>query len=315
MPRNLRGEERRRNATFGILSFSGAPYERLLDEWRWLEQLGFDSAWIPDGWSDDGFYGFETWTLLAALARTTSRLKIGSLITTVMPRHPSLLAASVMSVDHLSGGRVELGLGVGDQATDCDVFGLPRWAPGERVSRLEEQLRLLDQLLKGEQVTYEGKYYSVRGAKLTDPAQTPRPPLLVAAEGPRSLRLAARYADGWVTIGGQPENPWAGGTGERLSEGQALAATRERVERLERYRQESGKGEIRRMVLAYRRAVDPLSSLDAFDEFVGSYEEVGFDEFIFYWPPLESIRERRDILPRERRALERIVEARVDVGS
>lgn len=305
--------EPRRVRRFGILTFAVAPYEVLEREWRWAEELGFDSAWIPDTWSLGGLYDFEAWTLLAALTRATSRLRTGSLITTIMPRHPSLLAAEVLTVDHLSGGRVELGLGVGDQPADCDVFGLPRWSPGERVSRLEEQLGLLDRLLRGEDVAWEGTYYSVGGVKLTTPVQTPRPPLLVAAEGRRSLRLTARYADGWVTLGGHPPSPWAGGSGRRVSEAEALAGTRERVERLEEYRRELGGGVIRRVVLAYRQ--NPLSSLGAFDHYVGSYAQVGIDEFVFYWPPVESLREHRDVSAEERQAVERIAEARITTRS
>ena len=302
---------------FGILTFAAAPFATLEREWRWAEELGFDYAWIPDTWSIKGLFDLEAWTLLAALARATSRLRIGTLVTTIIARHPVLIAAQALTIDHLSQGRVELGVGVGDRPADCDVFGVPRWAAAERVVRLEEQLVLLDQLLRGEPVSREGTFYSVRSAQLVQPIQRPRPPLVVAAEGRRALNLAARYADAWSTIGGQPPTVWAGGSGERVSEAEALNATRVRVEQLSRDCLELGRdpGTIRRIVLAYRQAVDPLSSLDAFDHFVGSYGEIGIGEFVLHWPPLENLAERRPISAEQRVTAERIARARLATPS
>ena len=298
---------------FGILTFAVAPFAAISQEWRWAEELGFDYAWVPDTWTIDGFFDFEPWTLLAALAQTTSRLRIGTLITTIMARHPTLVAAEALTVDHVSEGRVEIGVGVGDRPADCGVFGLPAWPPAERVARLGEYLLLIDRLLRGELVSRAGMFYSASGAKLTEPVQRPRPPIVVAAEGPRALRLVATYADAWSTIGGQPPPAWAGGSGELVSEAEALAATRARVERLERYCGELGRDprSLRRSVLAYRQQVDPLSSLDAFDHFVGSYAEVGVDEFVFYWPPLANTRERRQVSPDQRVTVERVARARL----
>ena len=303
----------RMSRRLGILTFAVAPFAAIKQEWRWAEELGFDHAWIPDTWSIEGFFDFEAWTLLSALAQATSRLRVGTLVTTIIARHPALLAAEALTVDQLSEGRVELGLGVGDRPADCDVFGVPRWPPAERVARLEEHLILLDRLLRGESVTSQGVYYSVRGAQLAQPVQRPRPPLVVAAEGPRALQLVARYADAWSTIGGQPPPVWAGGSGEEVTEVEALGATRARVEQLDRYCVELGRDPIsvRRCVLAYRQAVDPLSSLDAFDHFVGSYAELGIGEFVFYWPPIANLRERREISPHQRVAVERIASERL----
>ena len=302
---------------FGILTFAVAPFATLEREWRWAEDLGFDYAWIPDTWSIKGYFDFEAWTLLAALSRVTSRLRIGTLVTTIIARHPAVIAAQALTIDHLSQGRVELGVGVGDRAADCDLFGVPRWPPAERVARLEEQLVLVDQLLRGEPVSRDGTYYSVRSAQLVQPIQRPWPPLVVAAEGPRALRLVARYADAWSTIGGQPPTTWAGGTGQPVSEAEALNATRVRVEQLSADCLELGRDphRIRRIVLAYRQPVDPLSSLDAFDHFVGSYAEHGVGEFVFYWPPLANLAEGRPISADQRATAERIARARLATPS
>ena len=302
---------------FGILTFPVAPFATLEREWRWAEELGFDHAWLPDTWSIKGYADFEAWTVLAALARATSSLRIGTLVTTIIARHPALIAAEALTIDHLSQGRVELGVGVGDRPADCDVFGLPRWPPAERVARLEEQLVLLDRLLRGEAVSRDGTYYTVRAAQLVQPVQRPRPPLVVAAEGRRALRLVARYADAWSTIGGQPPPVWAGGSGQPVSEVEALRATRLRLEQLGRDCMELGRDpvRIRRSVLAYGQPIDPLSSLDAFDHFVGSYAELGIGEFVFYWPPLVNLAERRSISADQRATVERIAGARLAAPS
>ncbi|TMF09876.1 MAG: LLM class flavin-dependent oxidoreductase [Chloroflexi bacterium] len=298
---------------FGILTFGVAPFANLEREWRWADELGFDFGWVPDTWAIKGYADFEAWTLLAALARVTTRLRIGTLVTTIIGRPPALLAAQALTIDHLSQGRVELGIGVGDRPADCDVLGVPRWSPAERVARLEEQLVLLDRLLRGEAVSREGTYYSVQTAPLVQPAQRPRPPLVVAAEGPQALRLVARYADAWSTIGGYQPTVWAGGTGQRFSEAEALSSTRARVEQLSRHCIELGRdpARLRRSVLAYGQAVDPLSSLDAFDHFVGSYTEVGIGEFVFYWPPLANVAAGRPISTEQRATAEQIARARL----
>jgi alkanesulfonate monooxygenase SsuD/methylene tetrahydromethanopterin reductase-like flavin-dependent oxidoreductase (luciferase family) len=302
---------------FGILTFAVAPFATLEREWRWAEDLGFDYAWLPDTWSIKGYFDLEPWTLLAALARATSRLRMGTLVTTIIARHPALTAAQALTIDHLSEGRVELGIGVGDRPADCDVFGVPRWPPAERVARLEEQLVLLDRLLRGEAVSREGTYYSVRTAPFLQPAQRPRPPLVVAAEGRQALALVARYADAWSTIGGYQPTVWAGGTGQAFSEAEALNSTRVRVEQLSHHCIELGRdpARLRRSVLAYGQAVDPLSSLDAFDHFVGSYTEVGMREFVFYWPPLANVTAGRPITAEQRATVEQIARARLAAPS
>lgn len=296
---------------FSVLTFGVAPYDALEREWKWAEDVGFAGVWVPDTFTLRGLTDFETWTLLAAIARTTSRARIGSLVTVIMARHPTLLAANALTVDHISGGRVDVGLGVGDTPEDADALGLPRWPARERVDRLGEQLEILDGLLRGQSVTKSGTYYSVAGAAPALPVQQPRPPLIVAAEGPRALALAARYADGWVTLAGQPPKEWAGGGGT-LSRDEAVAATRARVGRLDAAAKDAGRDpqSIRKIALAYRQPVDPLTSLDAFDDFVGAFSTAGVEEFVFYWPPTADLRGRRPVDEARRREVERIAAAR-----
>jgi len=300
-----------RGQRFDILSFPIPDYDAIEREWQWAERLGFAQGWVPETWTMSDRSYLEPWTLLAALAHGTSSLRLGTLVALLVPRHPTLLAGHVLTVDQVSKGRVELGIGAGDVPTDSGIFGTAQWSAGERVERLEDQLQLLDALLRGRSVTSTGRHYSVTGAHLPAPVQRPRPPLVVAAEGRKSLRLVARHADAWVTLGGQPQTPKRGVP--TVSEAEGIRTTRERVAMLESDCHEIGRDprEIRRIVLAYRRRVDPLSSLDAFDEFVGSYSEMGFDEFVFYWPSLlATFTERREMKPQERSTAERIAAAR-----
>jgi alkanesulfonate monooxygenase SsuD/methylene tetrahydromethanopterin reductase-like flavin-dependent oxidoreductase (luciferase family) len=300
-----------RRQRFDILTFPVPPYQAIEREWQWAEQVGFDQGWIPETWTMSDRSYLEPWTLLAALAGATKSLRLGTLVAVLVSRHPTLLAGHVLTIDQASEGRVELGIGAGDVPTDSGIFGIPPWSAGERVERLEEQLQLLDVLLRGDTVTSTRQHYSVAAARLPEPVQRPRPPLVVAAEGKKSLRLVARHADAWVTLGGQPQTPERGVP--TVSEAEGLESTRERVAMLDSYCRDLGRDprEIRRIILAYRRRVDPLSSLDAFDEFVGTYAELGFEEFVFYWPSTRAIfREQREMTTDERRSVERIAGSR-----
>lgn len=275
---------------FGIMSFTAPPFEALVQRLREAEVLGFASAWVNDDILLPGTDDLEPWTLLGALARETTRLQLGTLVTVITFRHPSFIAAQVITLDHLSGGRAALGFGTGGPPNNYGAFGHDDWSSRERAERLEEQAGILDPLLRGETVTSAGRHYRVREARLPAPVQRPRPPFIVAAYGDRGLRVAARHADGWNSFGGQPYRV-AQDPSKRVSLVEAVAETRRLRERLDSFCQEIGRdpSTVRRSVLAYRRVVDPLSSLDAFDEYVGRYREIGIDEISFYWPPLDNL--------------------------
>ena len=293
---------------FGIISFPVAPYDELARRWREAEALGFNSARIADDLNRPGVFDFEAWTLLGALACETKRMRIGTLITTITLRHPAFLAAQVIAVDHVSHGRAELGLGAGESTNNYRSLGLDDWSAAERRDRLEEQVLILDRLLRGEPVSYDGRYYRTTTAEMPAPAQQPRPPLIIAAHGAHGLRLTARFADGWNSLGGQPY-PAARYGGKTVSLAEAVAATKQRSDQLDRYCYEIGRdpATIRRSIVGYRPAPpDPLSSLDAFDEYVSRYAEIGISEIIFYWPPLLNFLEKRPISAAQQALFERI---------
>ena len=161
------------------------------------EAVGLDSLWVCDnllsGPPDDGIH--EGWTILAALASSTSRVELGQLVTCTSFRHPALLAKMATTADEVSGGRLILGLGAGWYDPEYQAFGYPT---DHRVGRFEEAIAIIGPLLRGERVTLAGRYHQVRDAVIHPPPERPIP-ILVAAKGRRMLRLTARYADAWNT--------------------------------------------------------------------------------------------------------------------
>lgn len=267
---------------FGTISLTHAPFEELVARFRWFEALGFDTAWVDDDLIRPGISDYEAWTTLGALARETSRIRIGTLVSTIAFRHPTFLAAQAVTVDHLSGGRVSVGLGSGACCPEFNTLvGHGEWSSVERADRLQEQVVILSALLKGEPIEHAGPYYPTVVPAMPQPVQRPRPPLVLAAHGPRGLRLAARHADGWNCFGGQSY----GGPDRRFAE--AVEETRRLLDGLEAACAEAGRdpATITRSILAFAVRPDPLSSLDWFDEYVGAYAALGIDEVTFFWPP------------------------------
>jgi alkanesulfonate monooxygenase SsuD/methylene tetrahydromethanopterin reductase-like flavin-dependent oxidoreductase (luciferase family) len=296
---------------FGIFSFGRVPYDDLARRFQQAEALGFVSAWVDDDILTPGYADFEPWTVLGALARDTDRMRLGTMVTAITFRHPSLLAAQVITLDHISVGRAALGLGAGGPPNPYRAFGQHEWAPRERAERLEEYAAVLDPLLRGEPVTHEGRHYTVKGAQVPAPVQHPRPPLIVAAHGDRGLRVVARHADGWNSLGGQPYPLTDPSALVTLSE--AVAETKRLSERLADFCQEISRhpSSVRRSVQALNPVPDPFTSLDAFDEYVGAYAEIGIDELLFYWPPIEYFTKRRPIPLADQARFERIASERI----
>jgi alkanesulfonate monooxygenase SsuD/methylene tetrahydromethanopterin reductase-like flavin-dependent oxidoreductase (luciferase family) len=169
------------------------------------EALGFDSYLRPD----HPLLNMDSWTVLAALAASTRRLRLGAQVSCVYYRNPVLLARVVADVDRISGGRAVLGLGSGDMEAEFRGMGLDYPPVGERQVVLEETLQVVPRLLRGEAVTFQGRQLSVAEATLAVPAfQQPYVPLLVGGGGERTtLRFVAQYADASNLVAA----PWGGG--------------------------------------------------------------------------------------------------------
>jgi len=182
----------------------GASYDTLLSVAQATEQLGFDAFFRSDHYLSMGVPGLpgpsDAWVSLAGLARETSRIRLGTLVSPVTFRLPGPLALTVAQVDQMSGGRVELGLGSGWFEQEHTAYGIGFPPVAERFGRWEEQLEIVTglwQTPEGETFSYQGRYYTLSDSPgLPKPAQRPHPPVLIGGGGPRRTpRLAARFAD------------------------------------------------------------------------------------------------------------------------
>lgn len=189
----------------GVQTPTQRPWPELAEQWAWLERIGFDSLWLADHYVPpfklDGPI-LEPWTLLAGLALVTERVRFGVLVSCNTFRHPPLLAKEAVTVDHISGGRLEFGLGAGWFVPEHEMFGIPFPANVELVGRFREAVEICHQLFTQDITTYEGTYYQVREAPFRPaPVQQPRIPFTLAAHGPRMMRIVAQYADRWNSTG------------------------------------------------------------------------------------------------------------------
>jgi alkanesulfonate monooxygenase SsuD/methylene tetrahydromethanopterin reductase-like flavin-dependent oxidoreductase (luciferase family) len=192
--------------TFGLkVSQQRASIDTLRQIWAIADQGGFDTCWafdhfVPMGGNREGDI-FEAWTILAAMAQATSQVRIGTLVTGNIYRHPGLLAKMAVTVDHLSAGRLIMGLGAGGDESADAMFGLPPRPAVERIEQLSEACQVLKSLWTENAVSFTGKHYQLDQARSDPkPVQRPHPPLWIGSSGARhGLRVVAEHADGWVS--------------------------------------------------------------------------------------------------------------------
>jgi alkanesulfonate monooxygenase SsuD/methylene tetrahydromethanopterin reductase-like flavin-dependent oxidoreductase (luciferase family) len=275
----------------GICTDQNMTWELTVERWRRFERMGFESAWLCDHLIQpsrpQGPY-FEAWTLLAALAARTERIRLGVLVTSNTFRHPSILAKEVVTVDHISNGRLDVGLGAGWYEPEHRMFGIPFPEPPELVARFREAVELIDVTLRNDVSSYQGRYYRTEGLRNRPaPVQRPRPPFLLGAFGPRMLKIVARHADTWNAFGSPQE-------------------MRERNQLLDEYCRELGRDPetLDRSVYywASRLGADPWRSVQAFQDAIGPYIEAGVNQFLIDQPRDEQFdvleRVASDVLPR-----------------
>lgn len=260
---------------FGLTILPELPWRELRPRWEAAEAMGFDHAWTYDhlvwgGLPESPWYG--TMPALAAAALVTRRIKLGTLVSSPNFRHPFVLHRDVQALDDIAGGRFLLGVGTGGDL-DSGILGSAGLSTRERVDRFEEFVGLLLRLRSEDHVDAEGRWFSARNARTL-----PRlldVPLVVAANGPRSLRLAARAGDGWVTTGPKVdtvEEWWAAlGTACRTVEEALVDAGREPAS-FPRYLSLDSSPRF------------SLSSRGFFEEMVGRAEGLGFTDVITHWP-------------------------------
>jgi alkanesulfonate monooxygenase SsuD/methylene tetrahydromethanopterin reductase-like flavin-dependent oxidoreductase (luciferase family) len=223
--------------TFGLkASQQHTPIDTLQQVWKIADEGGFDSCWVFDHFAamgrDRGGDIFEAWTLLGAMAQATRRIRIGCMVTGNSHRHPGILAKMAVTVDHLSAGRLDMGLGAGGDELVHGMLGIPLGPPRERVERLAEACEVLELLWTEPVASFSGRYYRLDQAVANPkPVQRPHPPLWIGAVGERrSLRVVARHAAAW-TPSLLPARPWRSWSGSRACSTAAArrsAATRPR---------------------------------------------------------------------------------------
>ena len=176
----------------------------MLDVWRAADEIElFETAWNFDHFypiiGDGDGPCLEAWVTLSALAQATSRIRIGCMVTGVPYRHPALVANMAASLDIVSGGRLELGLGAGWNEQETEAYGIDLLPIGQRMDRFEEAVEVVDSLLSNEFTTFRGKYFQLEQARCEPKGpQQPRPPIVIGGAGEkRTLRIAARFAQHW----------------------------------------------------------------------------------------------------------------------
>ena len=254
---------------FGIVTGQHRrPLAQIEEHWRFAEETGWDSAWAFDHFfslgSSELDQTLEGWTLLAALAVKTSRVKLGLMVTGNTHRNPAIVAKQAVTVDHLSNGRLILGMGAGWQEREHAAYGLDFPSARERVDRFGEAMEIIRLLETQERSTFEGRYYRLDNAPFEPKPVHGHIPVLIGTAGKRMLRHVARYADLWD--GGEDPATYAAN-----------------ASRLHAYCAEIGRdpSEIRMVLSAYSK---PLASVDAFREHVTSYARVGVRSFLFNTP-------------------------------
>ncbi|MFC5002836.1 LLM class flavin-dependent oxidoreductase [Dactylosporangium cerinum] len=266
----------------GVLLLPTDPWPQTVARARHLEALGYAHLWTYDHLSwrryrDRPWHAALPW--LTGLAGVTSRVRLGTMVTSPTFRHPVSLAKEAMTLDHVSDGRLTLGIGAGGTGFDATVLGEEVRTPRQRAARLTEFVEVLDGLLREPAYSHRGEHYTVEDARMIPGCvQRPRLPLAIAAAGPKTLALAARHADAWITYG----EPDAADQSPAAIE----AAVRKQAAILDERCAEIGRDpkSVDRIYLVGNTEERPLASVAAFEDFVGRYRELGFTDIVFHDP-------------------------------
>ena len=264
----------------GIVQMPVDPWPVAAGRARELEAMGFAHLWVYDHltwrhYRDRPWHATMPW--LSGLATATDRIRLGTMVASPNLRHPLTLAKDAMSVDHLSGGRFILGVGAGTDGFDATVFGDDPLRPGARAGRFAEYVEVVDGLLTGELTDHDGTWYSMsEGRVLPGCVQRPRVPLAVAAAGVRSIGLAARRADTWITLGERGVALESVDDYEGALKRQ-LAVFDEACEQAGR--DPAAVGKLAFVPGGFRA---PVAGLEAFRDFAGRMGDLGFDEIVIH---------------------------------
>jgi alkanesulfonate monooxygenase SsuD/methylene tetrahydromethanopterin reductase-like flavin-dependent oxidoreductase (luciferase family) len=279
---------------FGIVLLPQDRWAQARPRWQRAEEYGFDHAWTYDhlAWRtlvDEPW--FATVPLLAAAATATERIRLGTWVASPNFRHPVPFAKDVMGLDDVSNGRLLLGLGAGGTGWDATVMG-PAPTAAERTRRFAEFTELLDRLLTQPVTDHAGEFYTADGARMIPGCvQRPRVPFVMAANGPRAMRLAARYGQAWVTFGPSlPDEVLAdlspAAAQETWWQGLATMVERFAVEASAAGRDPAA---VERHLSLDGAPVFSLSSWDVLQEGVERAAALGFTDVVVHWPRADGV--------------------------
>ncbi len=274
---------------FGIVILPQDSWPEARRRWQAAEQFGFDHAWTYDhlAWrtlADQPWHA--TIPTLTAAALVTSRIKLGTFVSSPNFRHPVPFAKEIATLDDIAGGRFLLGVGSGGTGFDAFVLGQPEYTPGQRRVRFAEFVTGLDLLLRHEEpgsggLSFDGEWFTAVDARMVGRSvQHPRVPFLIAANGPKGLRMVCQFGAGWVTTGkdGFEDDKWWFGVEELVTRLEDVATAEGRdPATIDRYLSLDSGGPY------------SLQSVSAFEDAVGRAEQLGFTDVISHWPRADGI--------------------------
>jgi alkanesulfonate monooxygenase SsuD/methylene tetrahydromethanopterin reductase-like flavin-dependent oxidoreductase (luciferase family) len=271
----------------GIVILPQEDWPGAARRWRQAEGYGFHHAWTYDHLSWRGLAG-ERWhaavPTLTAAAMVTERIGLGLFVASPNFRHPVPFAKEIATLDDISEGRVMLGVGSGGTGFDAYVLGQAELTPRERHERYLEFVDGLDRLLRFEEpdsggISFSADWFTSHEARMVGrPQRAPRMPLLLAGNGPRAIRFAAERGDGWITTGGNEEDPEAWWSG-----------VAERVRRFDDGLEAAGRSGIPRFLSLDDELRYSLASAAAYEDAVGRAEALGFTDVVAHWPRPDGI--------------------------
>lgn len=262
------------------------PWPILRERAARAEAMGFTGLWMADHFVNPYVQDqdwFESWTLLGAIAEATRTIRFGPMVSSLTLRNPALLARAAMTLDHISGGRFDLGMGAGGAPLDHSMTGVPEFTPDERAERFHDSVQIVSELLgSGIASAPADSRYHVQDARLHPrPVQQPLP-ITVAALGKRALRVAARYGATWNTMGMARGRDLRG----LLPHDEAMVITRERSATMDRFLAEEGRdpSSIHRSYLVAGTYSGATPTVPEFLSLAEDLQGIGMNEVVIYWP-------------------------------
>jgi alkanesulfonate monooxygenase SsuD/methylene tetrahydromethanopterin reductase-like flavin-dependent oxidoreductase (luciferase family) len=265
----------------GLVILPSDPWNVARRQWEWAEDAGFSTGWTYDhirwGGMPDGPW-YSAIPVLSAAAVVTRRLRLGTLVATPNFRHPVALAREAITLDDLSEGRLDLGLGPGTEGHDASILGQTPWSRRERLARFEEFVDVLSTVVNGAaraRTSMRTPHYAAVDAPSTPGTRQHPLPLTIAAGGRSGLAVAAKHGQQWVTIGPT-------GTSERTPDS-ILQSVHRQVEMLAEACRTMER-DMPAKVLLWTPTEPVISSTDQFDELAAPYAGLGFDEIVLHHP-------------------------------